>query len=82
MINIIPVLGWLISLLVNMSLAIPFWIIWTNYSIGAKFAYWLPPVYQAPGFWETVGVFMVVSIIKLVFVPKLLSVSNDNDVKR
>lgn len=75
MINAIPVIGWIISLVLMASLAVPFWFIWTVCGIGATFAYWLPTVYLAPGFWQCVGVFIVVSIIKQVFVPTIASVS-------
>ena len=82
MINAIPLFGWALSLFFSVSLALPFWIIWTVNGLGAKYAYWLPPVYQTPGFWECVGIFMVASIIKTVFIPKLVSVSNDNENKK
>ena len=71
MINAIPVLGWIISLIVHASLAVPFWWFWTVCGIGRAYAYWLPSVYQTPGFWDTVMIFVVMSIIKVVFVPRL-----------
>lgn len=77
MIYAVPVLGHLIGLIVTISIAIPFWFLWSVCGIGAKFAYWLPGVYQSPGFWECVGLFMCVSILKLVFVPKLADVKQD-----
>lgn len=40
--------------------------------------YFLPPVYRAPGFWSCVGLFMIASILKAVFVPRLVNVSNDS----
>lgn len=76
MLNAIPVIGWLISALVSVSLAVPFWLIWTVFGIGQTYAYWLPEVYQAPGFWACVGIFIVMGIIKTVFVPRLVTVSN------
>lgn len=78
MINAIPVIGWLLSLFFSISLAVPFWLIWTVFGIGQTFAYWLPAVYLHPGFWECVGVFIVVSILKLVFVPKFASVTSES----
>lgn len=82
MLNAIPIIGWILSLLFSASLALPFWIIWTVNGVGAKYAYWLPNVYQTPGFWECVGIFMVASIIKTVFIPSLASVSNDNKAEK
>jgi hypothetical protein len=82
MMNIIPVVGWFLSAFFAISLAVPFWFIWTVCGIGETFAYWLPPVYLNPGFWQCVGVFIVVSILKLVFVPRIASVSSSSEAKR
>jgi hypothetical protein len=82
MINAIPVVGWLISAFFAVSLAVPFWFIWTVCGIGETFAYWLPPVYLNPGFWQCVGVFIVVSILKLVFIPRIASVSSSSEAKK
>lgn len=79
MLNAIPLLGWFISLCVSISLAVPFWMAWTVFDIGKTFFYWLPEVYRAPGFWECVGLFMVVSILKAVLVPRLASVNNTSE---
>lgn len=81
MINAVPVVGWGLSLLLNISLAIPFWIVWTGCGIGETYAYFLPPVYRAPGFWACVGIFIAMSIIKTVFVPKLVTVSQSSPTK-
>lgn len=77
MLNAIPIVGWMLSLIFSISLAIPFWIVWTACDIGKTYFYWLPEVYQAPGFWACVGLFMVFSILKAVLVPRLVSVSNE-----
>ncbi len=77
MLNAIPFIGWFLSLMFSVSLAIPFWITWTICEIGPTYFYWLPPVYQRPGFWSCVGFFLVVSILKAVLVPKLVNVSNE-----
>ena len=69
--NAIPGLGWMISVGVAISMAIPFWLFWTVGKIGAKFFYFMPPTYQVMGFWDTVMLFVVVSIIKSVFIPTL-----------
>ena len=79
MINSIPVVGWLLSLFVSISLAIPFWIAWTVFGIGATYFYFLPPVWQTPGFWACVGIFVSMSIIKAVFVPKIVSIYNTSN---
>lgn len=71
MLNAIPVIGWFFSAFFSISLAIPFWFIWTVCGIGERYAYWLPTIYLHPGFWDCVGIFISMSIIKLVFIPSL-----------
>jgi hypothetical protein len=69
MLNAIPIIGWFFSVLFAASIAVPFWYIWTACGIGEKYAYWLPEVYLHPAFWDCVGVFIVVNIIKDIFLP-------------
>lgn len=73
--NAIPIIGHAVSLAVNISLAIPFWICWTCCGIGESFFPSLPDRWRAIGFWNCVGLFMVASILKAVLVPKLASVN-------
>ncbi|MEI6422408.1 MAG: hypothetical protein WCP55_09330 [Lentisphaerota bacterium] len=80
MLNTIPVFGWLLSLAINVSLAVPFWICWTLFGIGGKYFYFLPDVYHHIGFWSCVGIFMVFSILKGMLYPySLISVTNKKD---
>ena len=83
MINAIPIFGWLLDLIFKISLAVPFWIIWTGCGIGERFFWFLPQEYKTPRFWECVGLFIVVPIIYWIFVPKLVSVTltNNNEKK-
>jgi hypothetical protein len=76
MINAIPFVGWGLSVFFSISFAVPFWFVWTVCGIGRTYFYFLPPVYYEPGFWACVGIFIVMSIIKVVFVPNITSVSN------
>ncbi len=78
MLNAIPFIGWTTSFFFNASLAVPFWFIWTVCGVGDTYAYWLPQVYRAPGFWACVSIFIVVGIIKGVFVPQIVSVSSSS----
>lgn len=68
MIYSIPIVGWLVGLFFHTCLAIPFWLLWGY--VGPRFFYWLPPAYLDVGFWETVALFVVVSILKFVFLPR------------
>jgi hypothetical protein len=81
MLNAIPFFGWFLSLFFSISLAVPFYIAWTGFSVGATYFYWLPPVYHSIGFWDSVWLLMVLSILKAVLVPKFASVSNSNEAK-
>ena len=82
MINAIPILGWFLSAFFAVSLAVPFWFIWTVCGIGQTYAYWLPAVYLHPGFWDCVGVFIVMGIIKTIFVPRIVSSSSTSEAKK
>ena len=77
--NAIPVVGWALALLFNISTAVPFWIVWTACGIGRKYFYFLPDVYQSVGFWECVGWFTVVGILKRVLTPQFASVTQTNE---
>lgn len=82
MINAIPGIGWFLDLFFKISLSIPFWIIWTGFGIGRNYFDFLPEKYQAPGFWDCVGIFIVIPIIYGIFVPKLVSVRQEVNNKK
>lgn len=73
--NALPLVGWVLSFVGNVSLAIPFWICWTNCGIGAMYFDFLPSQWQSIPFWNCVGIFISVSVIRTVFVPKLAYVN-------
>lgn len=77
--NGIPVVGWLLSLIFNISTSVPFWVIWTACGIGKKYFYFLPEVYQSIGFWECVGLFTIIGILKQILTPKFVSVAQTNN---
>lgn len=84
MLNSIPFVGWLASLLVSVSLSIPFWICWTVCGIGQKYGYFLPAPYQSIPFWDCVGLFISIGIIGMmvgILTPKISSVSQTNEKK-
>jgi len=68
MLNAIPVIGWLISFILSVSLAIPFYFIWNH--LASTYFYFLPEVYLNLPFWDTVGLFMIIPILKFMLVPK------------
>ena len=80
--NSIPVIGWAVSLLFTASTAVPFWIVWTYFGIGVKFFYFLPNVYHSVSFWECVGLFTAIGILKRILTPQFVSVSQTNNEKK
>jgi hypothetical protein len=78
--NAIPFFGWIMDFGLKVSLAIPFWFIWTICGLGKKYFYFLPQVYQHVPFWNCVGLFMAVPILYNIFIPKFVSVSNTQKV--
>jgi hypothetical protein len=78
MVNAIPIVGWALSFAVNVSLAIPFWICWTICGIGSTYFKFLPQEWQSIPFWNCVGLFISISILKLIVVPRLASVSQSS----
>lgn len=80
MINAIPFLGWFIDFCLKASLAIPFWYIWDICNVGERFVYQLPIVYHHPGFWNIVGIFIVIPIMKGIFLPSF-SITNNTTSK-
>ena len=71
MIHAIPFLGWFIGLICHASMALPFWLCWTVFGIGEKYFYFAPDVYHGIGFWASVGIFTVASVLKSILLPKL-----------
>lgn len=81
MLNAIPVFGWFFSFFFMVSLSVPFWFIYTHIGLGTKYFAFLPAIYQAIPFWDTVGLFMVISILKSIMLPRF-NVSNDIKTKK
>jgi hypothetical protein len=77
LINAIPVIGWIISFLLSVSLAIPFYFIWN--SLAPTYFYFIPEVYKNLPFWDTVGLFMIIPILKTVLIPKFFTNSTTNN---
>lgn len=81
MLNAIPFIGWILSFVFSASLAIPFYFIWTVCGIGETYFYFLPEVYRHIGFWSCIGLFMVISILKVVLIPKIANISSTSEAK-
>ena len=79
MINAIPILGWVLSAIFAVGLAVPFWFFWTFCRLGEQYFYFVPDLYQSVPFWDCVGLFIVVSILKSTFTPNFASVSQTSN---
>lgn len=77
MINAIPFFGWLLSFLISFSLAIPFYFIWN--ALAPTYFYFVPVVYQNLPFWDTVGLFMIIPILKHMLFPTLIKASSSSN---
>ena len=81
MLNAIPIIGWLISFITTVSLSLAFWICWSVGNIGKTYFYFLPNIYQDISFWNCVGLFITISILKGTLIPSIFKVSNKQEVK-
>lgn len=76
MLNNIPIIGWLLDILFKISLSIiftPFW----NW-LAPEYFDFLPEKYLQLGFWEVVGIFIILGILKQ-FSPLSIDNSNSNE---
>lgn len=73
----IPVIGWFLGGLASISMAIPFYFIWN--ALGSTYFYFVPAVYHQIPFWHCVGLFMLMSMLKSLLIPKLASVTNTSN---
>ena len=58
------------SFILSVSLAIPFYFIWN--SLAPTYFYFLPEVYKNIPFWDNVGLFMIIPILKHTLIPTLV----------
>lgn len=66
----IPILGWIWGVGAAMSMAVPFWLVWTVFGIGAKYFRFLPWYWASIPFFDCVGIFIILGIVKALL-PKL-----------
>lgn len=78
--NRIPVVGWILSVFLNLSLSIPFWFIWTVCGIGEYFfSNLLPSPFVNPSLWVILGLFICIEILRSLVFPARWGSSNDKD---
>lgn len=75
MINKIPFLGWILSFIAPASLSVPFYFIWSSLA-PIYFADIVPVKFLNIPFWHCVGLFIVIPIVRDLFTPRFVNVSN------
>ena len=75
----IPILGWGMSIILNIFLAIPTYYLW-NY-IAPKYLYFIPDLFIYLPFWDIVWMVMLISILKHVFLGGIFkaNIETNND---
>ncbi|MXW54747.1 MAG: hypothetical protein F4X44_05340 [Gammaproteobacteria bacterium] len=78
--NRIPVLGWIGSIVLNLSLSIPFWFIWSVCGVGRHFfTNLLPEPFLRPSLWVILGLFICIEIIRSLLFPMTLNLRKENE---
>jgi hypothetical protein len=78
MLNAIPVVGWILSLLFSTSLAIPFFFLWNH--LAPRYFTFMPEAYLNIPFADCIWIFMTAFILKAVFLPNFRN-STTNEIK-
>lgn len=69
MLNIVPVMGWVVSAVLSMVISVPLWFVWTRLGIGRTYFSFLPVCWQEVPYWDCVGLVITVTILKFVIMP-------------
>jgi hypothetical protein len=73
----LPIIGWIIGPLLAISSAIPLWFVWSYCGLGGKYFHFIPELYHYIPFWDMVGLFLIVWVLKSL-VPNIASNNNTN----
>lgn len=65
--TVIPILGWIISAIFAVLIAIPFHFLWGW--LGPTYFSFVPPVYLKMDFWDMAGLLVLIGFIKLIVYP-------------
>ena len=76
LLNMIPVIGWLIAAVICFFVAIPVYFLW-NW-LAPTYAYWLPTVYLDLPFWHVFGLLWLISSLRSLLLPSVSSSSSSN----
>lgn len=65
------IVGFATTIAFSIILALIFWVVWIKFGIGLKYFAFLPTTYLQIGFWDTIGVFLILDVLKTVALPGL-----------
>jgi hypothetical protein len=66
-VTILPILGWIISAILAILIAMPLHFLWSW--LAPTYLYFLPSVYLKVGFWDMAGMLVLIGFIKLIVFP-------------
>lgn len=70
--SVVPVLGWAVSAVLAFLIAIPVHFLW--HWLGPIYFPFVPTLYLGIGFWDTVGMLVLVGFAKLIIFPSAMNV--------
>lgn len=83
MLNKIPIIGWVLTVIAAIGLSVPFWLAWSVGGIGRIFfSGYIPAQFVNPGFWQIFGLFICLGIFKWILsciTPNFVEVNVHND---
>ncbi len=69
--TILPIIGWIISALMAIFIAMPLSFLWSW--LGPIYFSFIPAVYLNIGFWDMAGMLVLIGFIKLIIFPSALN---------
>ena len=77
--TVIPVLGWIITAILAILIAIPLHFLWSW--LAPTYLYFLPSVYLNIGFIDMAGLLVLIGFVKLIVLPAALNGNNKSSNK-
>ena len=74
--GLMGVVAILINILLDVLMAVPFWLFWTIFGIGDKYFYFLPVIYHNISLWHCISIFICLETIRWVLLKNSSSVHN------
>jgi len=69
--SVFPIIGWLMSAVMAVFIAIPLFFLWGW--LGPVYFSFVPAVYLNMGFWDIAGMLVLIGFIKLIVFPAVLN---------